>query len=192
MTLRERNRVAAKRITQAEALRLFRERGFDEVTIEEIAENTGMAASTIYRHFGTKENLVLWDEHDPAIDAAFRKTLPHQPPLDAIRDALIASLAPLYEEHLAFELDRIGYIFETPQLHAAALDADYDDRDDLTAALRSSLSRRNRDAAPLIAGASMVALDAALARWVKGKGKTPLAKCLADCFATLATLGAIT
>jgi len=164
------------RETQQEALRLFRDRGFDRVTVEEIAENVGMAASTVYRHFGTKENLVLWDEHDKAIDAAFAKTLGLQPPLAAIRDALVASLAPLYD---------------TPQVHAAAVESDYGQSDELTKALRSTLSKPNKDAAPIIAGAAMLALDIALERWQKAGGKLPLATAITDAFATLENLNSL-
>ncbi len=180
------------RATQQEALRLFRSRGFDRVTVEEIAENVGMAASTVYRHFGTKENLVLWDQHNKAIDAAFAKTLGRQPPLAAIRDALVASLAPLYEANLEFELDRLGYIYDTPQVHAAAVEGDYDDRDELTSALRSTLSKPNKHAAPLIAGAAMLALDRALERWQEAGGKLPLATAITEAFATMESLGSLT
>ena len=52
------------RLTQRTALPLFTEQGFDQVTVEDIADQVGMAASTIYRHFATKERIVLWDEHE--------------------------------------------------------------------------------------------------------------------------------
>lgn len=38
---------------------LMSSRGFDGVTVEEVAAITPTSASTIYRHFGTKEALVL-------------------------------------------------------------------------------------------------------------------------------------
>jgi AcrR family transcriptional regulator len=45
----------------AEAARtLFGERGFDGVTVAEIAEAADVSEQTVYNHFPTKEDLVLW------------------------------------------------------------------------------------------------------------------------------------
>lgn len=57
--LRERNRVAAKDSARRAAFDLMTQRGFDAVTVEEIAATTGVSPSTLYRYFGTKEALVL-------------------------------------------------------------------------------------------------------------------------------------
>ncbi len=190
-SLRERNRRNAMRESQRHALKLFQKHGFDAVTVDQIAGDLDMAASTLYRHFGTKENLVLWDEHDPAIDAAFERQLGSQPPLAAMRDALIESLAELYTADLEFQLERVGYIYSTTQLHAAAVEADFQDREDLTVAMRSILPRKKRSAAPILAGAALLALDVALERWQSGSGRPSLAKCIADAFDTVSHLGDI-
>lgn len=62
--LRERKRLAAMRHIRETALDLFDERGFAEVTIEQIAQAAEVSPSTVYRHFGTKEGLVVVDELD--------------------------------------------------------------------------------------------------------------------------------
>ena len=41
------------------AIYLFRRDGFDAVTVEDVAVAAGVSPSTIYRHFGTKDALVL-------------------------------------------------------------------------------------------------------------------------------------
>lgn len=46
------------------ALDLFDERGFDAVTIEEIAAAAEVSPSSVYRYFGTKEGLIVADEFE--------------------------------------------------------------------------------------------------------------------------------
>jgi len=59
--LRERKRLAAMRRVQEVALDLFDARGFESVSIEEIARAAEVSPSSIYRYFGTKEQIVLYD-----------------------------------------------------------------------------------------------------------------------------------
>jgi len=56
---RERRRQQVDAEVRSAAVRLMNERGFDGVTVEEIAAATTVSPSTIYRHFGTKEAMVL-------------------------------------------------------------------------------------------------------------------------------------
>lgn len=56
---RDRKRQATTATIRRAALELFMDRGFDTVSIEEVAEAADVAPSTVYRHFPTKEDLVL-------------------------------------------------------------------------------------------------------------------------------------
>lgn len=58
-----RGRHSRARIREA-ARRLFRERGFDRTTLRAIAARAGMGASSIYRHFETKEELLVQELAD--------------------------------------------------------------------------------------------------------------------------------
>lgn len=53
-----RGRAAQAKIRRA-ARELFAERGFDAATLREIAARAGMGASSIYRHFASKEELLI-------------------------------------------------------------------------------------------------------------------------------------
>ena len=58
-SLRERNKQIAMQVVRESAQQLMRERGFEGVTVEQIAAASNVSPSTVYRHFGTKEALVL-------------------------------------------------------------------------------------------------------------------------------------
>ncbi|MGA5763179.1 TetR/AcrR family transcriptional regulator [Nonomuraea bangladeshensis] len=57
--LRERKKRETRRHIRETAIALFVERGFEHVTIAEVAAAAGVSANTIYNYFETKENLVL-------------------------------------------------------------------------------------------------------------------------------------
>jgi AcrR family transcriptional regulator len=58
---RDRRRLATQRAIRAAALPLFLDRGFDAVSMEEVADAADFSARTIYRYFPTKEDLVIAD-----------------------------------------------------------------------------------------------------------------------------------
>lgn len=188
MSLRDRNRRAAMRHTQRVALTAFQTHGFDNVTVDEIATEVGMAPSTVFRHFGTKERIVLWDEHDAELDRDLGKRLLKQAPLAALRDAFVDVLANRYDDDLEFQLQRVRYIYATEALHAAAVEADFAARAELTRGLTRLLPKKDRHAAPLLAGAALLALDVAMDQWQQAKAKKPLAHFVSKSFDALARL----
>lgn len=61
-----RKREAMDRIQRA-AFDLFDEHGYRDVTVERVAAAAGVSPSSIYRYFGNKEMLVLYDEADQQV-----------------------------------------------------------------------------------------------------------------------------
>jgi AcrR family transcriptional regulator len=57
--LRERKKRAARQAIAATARRLFAERGFDSVTVAEVAAAAGVSEKTVFNHFPTKEDLAF-------------------------------------------------------------------------------------------------------------------------------------
>ncbi|OLT39061.1 hypothetical protein BJF85_07550 [Saccharomonospora sp. CUA-673] len=83
--LRERKKLAAMRHIQDTAVRLFVEHGFAAVTIERVAAEAEVSPSSVYRYFGTKEHLILYDETDPVGLRRFDELLAEHEPVDALR-----------------------------------------------------------------------------------------------------------
>jgi AcrR family transcriptional regulator len=63
MPLRERKKALTRRAIQDAAHLLFAERGFDKVTVAEIADAANVSVKTLFVYFRSKEELVLSD-HD--------------------------------------------------------------------------------------------------------------------------------
>lgn len=90
--LRERKKLRAMRHIQEVALDLFDRHGYAAVTIERVAAEAEVSPSSIYRYFGTKEQLVLYDEYDPMLLRMFEEAYPDADPMEAMRE-IIAYLA---------------------------------------------------------------------------------------------------
>ena len=57
--LRERKKAQTRRAISDVATRLFMERGFDAVTVAEVADAAGVSIKTVFNYFGSKEELFL-------------------------------------------------------------------------------------------------------------------------------------
>ena len=75
---------------EAVALRLFDERGFADVTVEEIAGAAGISSRTFYRYFPSKEDIlqVRIERRSDALRSALVARPDDEPPLLSLRSAL--------------------------------------------------------------------------------------------------------
>lgn len=80
-------------LLQETATRLFTEQGYDATTVEQIARAAGVSHMTFFRHFPTKDAVVLDDGFDPAIAAAVAGTPPALAPLARVCAGFRAALA---------------------------------------------------------------------------------------------------
>lgn len=80
-----------RRRLQDQAISLFAEHGFDNVTVEEVASAAGVSHMTFFRYFPTKESVVLDDPHDPVIGEAVRHQDADLTALERVRRAILES-----------------------------------------------------------------------------------------------------
>jgi AcrR family transcriptional regulator len=120
--LRERKRAKTRAAIQAQALRLFRERGYDATTVEHIAEAAEVSESTFYRYFPTKPDVVLRDEFDPLIVAALNAQPAELSALQAVRATFRAVFAEMSAAEADEQRQRSRLMLSVPELRAAMID----------------------------------------------------------------------
>lgn len=89
--LRERKKAQTRRRLADTAFALFRERGYENVTVAQIADAADVAVSTLFAYFPCKEALVFdaEDEYERALTAAVRDRAPGVSLLDALEAHLV-------------------------------------------------------------------------------------------------------
>lgn len=184
-------RLDAMRRVQGAALDLFEQRGYEQVTVEDIAAAAEVGPATVYRNFGGKEHIVLWDEYDPMIFDAIAARLAEQPVLDAVQDALIESLEQVYAADRERILRRARLLMSHPALVAAAAVNQAAMRHGLASLLRATRSVRGALEAEVLAGALVAALVAAIEHWVREEGRLPLRQPLRRALRCLTQLGQV-
>jgi AcrR family transcriptional regulator len=121
--LRERKKQRTRELIAETARRLFLARGFDGVTVAEIAREAEVAEKTVFNYFPTKEDLVYWrmEAFEEELLQALRGREPGEPLLAAFGRfvleprGLLAERDPEARERLA-ELTRM--ITDSPALLA--------------------------------------------------------------------------
>jgi AcrR family transcriptional regulator len=120
--LRERKKAKTRATIREQALRLFRERGYAATTVEQIADAAEVSASTFFRYFPTKEDVVLADDFDPIMLEALRDQPADLNPVQALRNAMHVTFTSLTAEEWQRERERVALIISTAELRTAMLD----------------------------------------------------------------------
>lgn len=115
--LRERKKLKLRRSVQREALRLFADRGYEDTTVEQIADAADISTTTFYRYFPTKEDVVLDDDYDPIVEQVIGSGDDQEPLLTTVRRA-IAAVAAAVEADRDAALARLKLLASVPALKA--------------------------------------------------------------------------
>jgi len=115
---RERKKAATRQAIADAALRLFLERGYDQVSIRDIADAADVSTTTVFKHFSGKEALVFDQDEDreSALIAAVRQRAAGQDILDALRQHVLDTWLPISEHPQIAEFTNL--VDSTPALRA--------------------------------------------------------------------------
>ncbi len=93
--LRERKKRATRDAIAATARRLFAERGYEAVTVAEIAVAADVSEKTVFNHFATKEELVFAGGEERL--AQLQRDIAERPPGSSVLDVFRANTAAMLD-----------------------------------------------------------------------------------------------
>ncbi len=174
-SLRERNKARARAEIATAALRLFGERGFEEVTVDQIVEAAGVSRRTFFRYFETKEDALLADYPDLAVRLTESLgSCDHDDPLDAVRAGL-HELADWYIERSEAVLERSKVIRDALNLAARNLEFMSQWERTVSSTLAGHMTGEDADLLARTGGAAIIgAFKAALTQWVRSSCRDDL------------------
>lgn len=183
-SLRERRRAETQRAIQCHAIPLFAERGYDAVTVNEIAAAAEVSPMTLYRHFPTKEDLVLVGQQNQLIADRIAAGPADGTLVQRIGRALVEAADLLTSSRTDADnllLDRLRLMITVPALRARHLDSQYATQQAIVDALRGD-GAADPEAdfrAWAAAGACLAAANVALTRWATEDGRQDLSDLIA-------------
>ncbi|HXY79858.1 MAG TPA: TetR family transcriptional regulator [Gaiellaceae bacterium] len=145
MGLRESKKLHTRQEIADQAMRLFVTRGFDHVTVAEVAEAAGVSEKTVFNYFPTKEDL-FYDEvprRQAALVEAIRGRRPGESVPAALRRMQVGECVRLSSPDFA-TFARV--VEESPALQAKELEVMAGFAQVLSEAIRGELGLDERDA----------------------------------------------
>jgi AcrR family transcriptional regulator len=177
MGLRELKKEQTRQLIADTAWRLFADRGFDQVSVAEVAREAQVAEATVYNYFGTKEDLFYWrlEEFGARLAEAVSARPPGEPALAAFRRALLAQggLLAQAEAGDAQALDRLRTVNQlitaSPALLAREQQALNQAADALADVLAADTGAAPGDVRPQVAAHALIGVHRALLDYVRSR-----------------------
>jgi len=196
-TARSGTRAIARAAVRAElsqaAFELTRQRGFENITVDDMAAAAGVSRSTFLRYFGTKEEAVLtaFDAHADWVADALRARPADEDDWTALRRAL-GAVIPYYLRDRVSALAITRLVQASPALSGRQREKQHGWRPALTRALaeRAHLSGPVPLALTVKVAAALDCLNIAVEHWSASDGELDLVELLDEGFVALAPVDA--
>lgn len=149
------------------AFELFAERGYEATATAHVAERAGVSEMTLFRHFPTKEALLLTDPFDPLMAEAVRARPSHEPAMLALVNGIRQAWGRVEAESTRELQDILRIVAQTPALRGAVERNSNDTAGALTVAL---VDRGVSEAQARVAVSAVIAgLSTALLDWAQSE-----------------------
>jgi AcrR family transcriptional regulator len=196
-SLRERKKLATRRELRRVALRMIADRGYSNVTVEEIAEAANVSPRTFFNYFPTKEAALFGA--DPELAAATRDAIVHQwpgePVLTVLRAIMTSQAAAVVNEFAELGGEPLEWLARMrasrtdPHLHAAHGAQMAAIERSLAEAIAQRLGTTlEQDPYPgLLASIATGVFRSSMSFWASSGGTVPLEHLVDQAFAALAS-----
>ncbi|SDS59914.1 DNA-binding transcriptional regulator, AcrR family [Actinopolymorpha singaporensis] len=165
--LREQKKQATREALRAAALRLARERGPDNVRVDDIAEAAGVSPRTYNNYFSSREQAIVaavTAERETRVAAAVADRLVHA----ALADAVVEAVVEQYTAPDDQAREALLLIIGNPGLRNAFVGSAAAIENPLAAMLAERLEGTDDLAAQVLAAGVSAAVRVALRRWLRG------------------------
>jgi len=159
-------------LLQDTATRLFAEQGYEATTVEQIVRTAGVSHMTFFRHFATKDAVVLDDGFDPTIAAAVAVTPASLPPVTRVCTGLRAALSHMDVPDQEQVRRRVRIAAQHPALRMGMYANTEVTREAVVGVLRDDGAEEF--AARVAAAAVLAALTVALQEWCLSDDEVPM------------------
>jgi AcrR family transcriptional regulator len=140
-TLRDRRRQQAIDEIAGVAHELFLRKGFDRVSVEDIADAAGCSARTFYRYFGSKEEVLFYDLpalHDQLVNNLDELLASGAQPWSAVTEAMALLVEQFGAENERIARDRMQLWLSEPALRSKYMQYIASTEEDVTNLLKAA------------------------------------------------------
>jgi AcrR family transcriptional regulator len=182
MSLRERKKRLAQATIEEVALRLFQQQGYEQTSIQDIADAVMMSSRTFFRYFTSKEEVLFGPMHAIQSEGLrFLQSVASTQSPHAVLRATFEYQANLYQQQQASFLLRYQVTIQIPSIVSIYLHALADTETALCNVLCSHLeATTNRYEISWLVAIYMAALRVALLEWLENEAQGDLVSLLGE------------